>query len=235
MNSLAERLAEVRRRIQSAAADAERDAAEVQLVVVTKNQPPELVAELYELGERDFGENRDQEASPKASAVAATLASLGETERPRWHFVGQLQTNKVRSVLEYASVLHSLDRVSLLKELTKQLIGSESQLDCFIQLNLTENPERGGVQEANLVDFAKQVTDTPQVRLLGLMAVADPQNSPASEFSKVLTARDLLLNLAPGADRLSIGMSGDFEVAIRFGATHLRIGSAITESVRSNA
>ncbi len=235
MTSLAERLAEVRRRIQSAAADAQRDAAEVQLVVVTKNHSPELVAELYELGERDFGENRDQEASPKASAVAAILASLGETERPRWHFVGQLQTNKVRSVLEYASVLHSLDRVSLLKELRKQLMRSEGQLDCFIQLNLTENPDRGGIQMADLGDFAKQVLDTPQIRLLGLMAVADPQNSPSSEFSKVLAARDLLVALAPEADRLSIGMSGDFEVAIGFGATHLRIGSAITESAKSYA
>jgi pyridoxal phosphate enzyme (YggS family) len=228
LNSLAERLAGVRQRISTAATEAGRDAAEIQLIVVTKNHSAATVLRLFELGVRDFGENRDQEAAPKAKALAELLSRETGAENPRWHFVGQLQTNKVRSVIGYAAVLHSLDRLSLVQELDKQLDRFGANLDCFIQLNLTENPDRGGVRPEDLAEFARVVSSAQRIKLLGLMAVADPRNAAKSDFSRVLLARDELLSVAPEANQLSIGMSGDFEEAIRCGATHLRIGSAIT-------
>jgi pyridoxal phosphate enzyme (YggS family) len=189
--------------------------------VVSKNHPPELVLELAALGARDFGENRDQEASSKAAEVAAH-AQLN------WHFVGQLQTNKVKSMLSYASVLHSLDRQSLLIELGKRL--DQRELDCFIELNLTEDPARGGVLPQNLELLASEVLAEPRIRLRGLMAVAGLDREPAAEFERVLAAREQLLMLAPKAGELSIGMSADYEIAVEMGATHVRIGTAITGS-----
>lgn len=235
MSSLAGRLAEVRHRIELAATAAGRSASEVKLVVVTKNHSVSTVLELYQHGARDFGENRDQEAAPKARELLAALAEFGAKESPTWHFVGQLQSNKVRSVLGYAAVLHSLDRISLLKELAKQLSRTNSRLSCFIQLNLTDNPDRGGVAPAQLIEFAELTEAEGSIQLLGLMAVADPRRHPESEFERVLRAREQLLTVSPTAHQLSIGMSGDFETAVRLGATHLRIGSAITDSGHSNA
>ncbi|MEY3029466.1 MAG: hypothetical protein RL198_863 [Actinomycetota bacterium] len=231
MSSLAERLAEVRQRIEAAAAQAGRSSSEIQLIVVTKNHSPELVKSLYDLGARDFGENRDQEAGPKARELQTLLQASGEPDPAVWHFVGQLQSNKVKNVLSYASTLHSLDRASLLRELCKQLDRLDCKLECFIQLNLTDDSNRGGVEPKNLVQFAEAVLLCERVNLLGLMAVADPKQEPEREFARVVSAREVLLSISPTSDKLSIGMSGDFEQAIRQGATHLRIGSAITQSV----
>ena len=187
-------------------------------MVVTKNHPAELVQELYELGERDFGENKDQEASSKAEALEMPVKDY------RWHFVGQLQSNKVRSVMNYASVLHSLDRPSLLKELAKR----EAELDVFIQMNLTDDENRGGVNPAELLAFAEQVLSVPSLNLVGVMAVGGLDVEPEKEFEKVALASQNLVSLAPEANKISAGMSADFEKAIAYGATHLRIGSLIT-------
>jgi PLP dependent protein len=214
--TLAERYADAQQKITAAARLSGRDAADVTLVVVTKNHPAALVEQLLELGHRDFGENRDQEAKPKAQSVS---------DLARWHFVGQLQTNKVKSMLSYASVLHSLDRDSLLNELTKRV---ESSLDCFIELNLTDDPDRGGVAPEQLLEFAERTLASPKIRLLGLMGVAGVGVDPRSDFERVLAAREQLLTLSPSANQLSIGMSADFEIAIEMGATHVRVGSAIT-------
>jgi uncharacterized pyridoxal phosphate-containing UPF0001 family protein len=131
-------------------------------------------------------------------------------------------------MLGYTAVLHSLDRPSLLAELTKRL--DERELDCFIELNLTEDPGRGGVLPLYLEPLAIQVLAEPRIRLRGLMAVAGLDREPAAEFERVLAAREQLLRLAPGAGELSIGMSADYEIAIEMGATHVRIGTAITGS-----
>jgi len=219
--TLAERYAQVLSNIDAAAQRSGRSGEEITLIVVSKNHPAETVLELAALGARDFGENRDQEASRKA-AETADRAQLN------WHFVGQLQTNKVRSMLGYTAVLHSLDRPSLLAELTKRL--DERELDCFIELNLTEDPGRGGVLPLDLEPLATQVLAEPRIRLRGLMAVAGLDREPAAEFERVLAAREQLLRLAPGAGELSIGMSADYEIAIEMGATHVRIGTAITGS-----
>jgi len=190
----------------------------VTLVVVTKFHPASLVRELHGLGVRDFGESRNQEAGPKA----AELSDLDVT----WHFIGQLQSNKAKAVREYARVLHSLDRASLLDALADP---DAAALDVFIQVNLTDDPGRGGVRADGLAAFADRTLATPGVRLVGLMAVAGIDQDPLREFARVRELRDrVLLPIAPEATSLSMGMSGDYREAILEGATHLRIGSAIT-------
>jgi pyridoxal phosphate enzyme (YggS family) len=219
--TLAERYAQALSNIDDAARRSGRRGTDITLVVVSKNHPAETVLELAALGARHFGENRDQEASRKAAEVAGQA-------QVNWHFVGQLQTNKVKSMLGYTSVLHSLDRQSLLVELGKRL--EQRELDCFIELNLTEDPARGGVMPQNLEELAAGVLAQPGITLRGLMAVAGLDREPAAEFERVLHARDKLLSLAPNAAELSIGMSADYEIAIEMGATHVRIGTAITGS-----
>ena len=225
--SLEERLNSIHQRIDAAAKAANRSADEIELVVVTKNHGYELALQLLELGENQFGENKDQEASLKSTKVAENRAA-GQSA-PTWHFVGQLQSNKVRSMLSYSSVLHSLDRSSLLKELAKQLAKTpEQSLEVFIELNLTGDPNRGGVELSELKSFAEQVLAVPQLKLLGVMGVAGLGVEPAVDFARILKASQEVLTLSKSATFISAGMSGDFEEAIGFGATHLRIGTAIT-------
>jgi pyridoxal phosphate enzyme (YggS family) len=191
--------------------------------VVTKNHPHQLVLDLMELGARDFGENRDQEAAPKAKEVAAK-----SDQTFNWHFIGQLQTNKVKSVLEYANFLHSLDRSSLLDELQKRTRERTVALKVFVQVNLTEDMGRGGVRPQELSAFAERVLESPGLELVGLMGVGGLDIAPEAEFERLASLSQKVQELAPEANRLSMGMSGDFEAAISYGATHLRIGTAIT-------
>jgi pyridoxal phosphate enzyme (YggS family) len=225
--SLSDRLNSIHQRIDAAAKAANRGTEEIELVVVTKNHGYELALELLQLGENQFGENKDQEASLKASQVVENLPA-GQTA-PTWHFVGQLQSNKVRSMLSYSSVLHSLDRTSLLKELGKQLAKTpEQSLDVFIELNLTDDLNRGGVELNDLTEFTEQVLALPQLKLLGVMGVAGLDVEPAVDFARILKASQEVQTLSKTATFISAGMSGDFEEAIGFGATHLRIGTALT-------
>ena len=220
--SLAERYRSVLQTIEQTAQSVGRPQEDIQLIVVSKNHPASLVAELVQLGQRAFGENRDQEASKKAQE----LKNLGLDVQ--WHFVGQLQSNKVKSVLEYASVIHSIDRPSLVTELSKQLAKQDKQIDGFIELNLTDDLGRGGVAPQDLLTLAEQVLAVEQINLLGIMAVAGLGKEPAQEFERAVSLSQRLQTLAPQATKLSMGMSEDFEVAIRLGATHIRVGSAIT-------
>jgi pyridoxal phosphate enzyme (YggS family) len=209
--------------IAAAAARVGRDSKQITLVVVTKNHPHQLVHDLLALGARDFGENRDQEAGPKAKLIRAE-----SSERFSWHFIGQLQTNKVKSVLEYADFLHSLDRPSLLDELQKRTAERQSALKVFVQVNMTDDPERGGVNPEDLMPFAERVLSSPGLELVGLMGVGGLEVAPELEFERLAQLSQELQAIAPEANRLSMGMSGDFETAIAYGATHLRIGTAIT-------
>ena len=223
MSELAQRYNQISEQVASAAAAHGRSASDITLVVVTKNHPPQLVFDLISLGARDFGENRDQEAAPKAKEVLDA-----SPEAMRWHFIGQLQTNKVRSVLDYADLIHSLDRESLLSELQKRTADRAKPLGVFIQVNLTEDPERGGVRVQDLEGFATKVLSSQGLRLEGLMGVGGLDKDPAVEFERLAGLSTKLQALAPEAKGLSMGMSSDFEVAIGYGATHLRIGTAIT-------
>ena len=220
--SLAERYSSVKERVASACLAANREPLSVELIVITKLHPVEVASELFDLGHRHFGENRDQEAKPKAEALRA-----GGREAT-WHFVGQLQSNKVKSVLSYASAIHSIDRESLVKELGKQLENQDREIDGFIELNLTEDSGRGGVNEENLEALTELVLEIPRLRLRGVMAVAGLGKEPRAEFERTLQLAERVQRLAPSATDLSMGMSEDFETAISMGATHIRVGSAIT-------
>jgi pyridoxal phosphate enzyme (YggS family) len=196
----------------------------VTLVVVTKNHPVDLAVELFALGVRDFGENRDQEAGPKASA----FAQLVTESSPTWHFVGQLQSNKAKNVAAYADVVHSVDRESLLIALEKATAERPRPLDVFLQVNLTTDLGRGGVNPAELEPFAERVAGASGLNLLGIMAVAALDEPLESEFEKIAKLSQKLISVAPQAKFISAGMSQDFETALAYGATHLRIGTAIT-------
>jgi pyridoxal phosphate enzyme (YggS family) len=223
VSELAQRYNQIVEQVAAAAATSGKSASDITLVVVTKNHPPQLVFELIALGARDFGENRDQEAAPKAQEVLGS-----SSEEMRWHFVGQLQTNKVRSVLDYADAIHSLDRESLLVELQKRTVGRAKALGVFIQVNLTEDPARGGVPVDDLDAFATKVLESKGLLLEGLMGVGGLDKDPKIEFDRLARLSSKLQSIAPDAKSLSMGMSSDFEAAIGFGATHLRIGTAIT-------
>ena len=214
-DSLGERLELVRARVADAASEAGRDAAAITMVVVTKFHPASLVRELHALGVRDVGENRHQEAQVKSR-------ELGDLDL-RWSFIGQLQSNKARQVREYATAVHSADRASVVDAL-----AGESDLDVFVQLNLTDDPGRGGARPDELLPLVERVLATPGLRLRGVMAVAPVGEQPRAAFSRVREASERVRLLAPGATMISAGMSGDFREAILEGATHLRIGSAIT-------
>lgn len=213
---LAERLEAVRGGIADAARAAGRRPEELTTIVVTKIHPASLVRELAALGVEDVGENRHQEAQEKS----AELADLGL----RWHFVGQLQSKKARQVRRYAQVIHSLDRASLVDALA----SDEGVVDGFVQLNLTDDPARGGVSDRDLEGLVERVLETPGLRLLGVMAVAPLDEEPASAFERVRRASERVAALAPDATAISAGMSQDYREAIAAGATHLRIGTAIT-------
>lgn len=214
MAELAERLAGVLESIADAARVANRDPDEITTIVVTKFHPASLVRELAALGVRDFGESRHQEAQPK-------IAELSDLDA-RWHFVGQLQSKKARQVRSYSDVIHSVDRESLLAPLAGEPI------DVFLQLNLTDDPDRGGVAPADLLALGERAAATEGLRVLGVMAVAPLGEEPRRAFARVRSASESLRTVIPSATALSIGMSGDFAEAILEGATHLRIGTAIT-------
>ena len=216
MRTLEERYKDVLEDVAAAARESARDPASITTIVVTKFHSAALVRQLAAVGARDLGENRHQEAAAKA----AETADLGLT----WHFIGQLQSNKAAAVVEYASVIHSVDRPGLVDALEKTAV----RVEVFIQLNLTEDPERGGVREAELLPLAERVLAAPHLALRGLMAVA-PLDAPARPaFARVRAASERLRSLAPEATDLSMGMSGDYREAVLEGATHLRIGTAIT-------
>jgi pyridoxal phosphate enzyme (YggS family) len=220
VSDLSKRLGEVDAKIADRLAANKRDPGSVTRIVVSKFHPSSLVRELEALGVRDFGENRDQEAAAKSAEVSDLDIN--------WHFIGQLQSNKVKSVLGYASVVHSLDRVSLLEALAKQTLQRVVPLDVFIQVNLTDDPGRGGVNPVELLSFADSVALARGLNLLGVMAVASLDGEEERDFSKVAALSEVLRAKHPEAKMVSAGMSNDYELAIDYGATHLRIGTAIT-------
>jgi pyridoxal phosphate enzyme (YggS family) len=218
---LADRLARVTESIADAVRESGREPQSVTTIVVTKFHPTSLVRELVELGVHDVGENRQQEASAKAEELAGLDL--------RWHFVGQLQTKKARSVLGFAHAIHSLDRLSLVSALGTAVASSGREpVDGYIQVNLTSDAARGGVSTDELDAFSEAVLETPGIRLRGLMAVAPLDGEPRAAFATVRRLGERLLSIAPDAAALSMGMSGDYREAVLEGATHLRIGTAIT-------
>lgn len=224
---LARNLARVEERITAACTAAGRERAEVTLVVVTKTYPASDVLILGELGVRQVAENRDQEAAPKAAATTAAPLT--------WHFVGQLQTNKVRSVLGYASVVQSVDRGRLVTALSREAVRTGAGVTCLIQVALDADESgrgaRGGVGPNGVPELADLLADAEGLRLGGLMTVA-PLTGPYAGRQREAFGRLMDLSTAlradhPAANMVSAGMSGDLEEAVAAGATHVRVGSAV--------
>jgi pyridoxal phosphate enzyme (YggS family) len=217
-DDLAVRVDDVFGRIADAARAVGRDVDEITTIVVTKFHPEQLVRDLHALGVRDVGENRHQEAQAKALATA-------DLDGLRWHFIGQLQSKKARQARSYAHSVHSLDRDSVVDALG---VDDGLILDGFVQVNLTDDLGRGGVAESGLEALVERVLAAPGILLRGVMAVAPLEGDPRPSFAHLRSLSDRVRRLAPDADRISAGMSHDFAEAIAEGATHLRIGTAIT-------
>jgi pyridoxal phosphate enzyme (YggS family) len=229
---IAANLARVRARIEAACAAAGRSPGEVSLVAVTKFRPAADVLHLYALGQRVFGENRDQEAAPKAAEVAAALADAASDPCPEWHFIGQLQTNKAKSVVSYADVIESVDRPELVTALAKAAERAGRSPRCLVQVNLDPAAERGaggrgGAHPQDLLRVADAVARSGVLRLEGLMAVAPLGEAAEPAFERLAALARKLRGVHPDAMSLSAGMSGDLEAAVAAGATHVRIGSAL--------
>ena len=218
---LAARLAEVDAGIATAARAAGRDPGAITRIVVTKFHPVALVDALYALGVRDVGENRQQELSEKSAATVG-LDGL------RWHFIGQAQTNKVKAIRAAASVVHSVDRIKIADALEAAATPDALTLDVLLQVNLTDDPGRGGVAPGDLEPLAEHVSGCRTLRLRGVMAVAPLGEPPAPSFARLAEYSVRVRAVAPEATWISAGMTADYLEAIAAGATHLRIGSAIT-------
>lgn len=220
-DELAANLAAVHERIATACASVGRDPAEVTLVVVTKFFPESDVRLLAELGVRAVGENRHQEASAKAAACA----DLGLS----WHFIGSIQSNKAAAIAAYADVVESVDRVKLVGALDRGAREHGRVVDCLVQVSLDPpgSTARGGAAPAEVAAVAAAVEDAEALRLRGVMAVAPLGEPPLPAFERLAGIAAELRRVHPGADLVSAGMSGDLEEAVRCGATHVRVGSAI--------
>jgi pyridoxal phosphate enzyme (YggS family) len=220
-DELAANLAATRARIAAACASAGRAAEDVVLVAVTKTWPASDVRILADLGIRDVGENRDQEAREKHASCADLPL--------RWHFVGQLQRNKVSSVAKYADVVHSVDRLSLVDPLGRAATSSSRSILALVQVSLDigSSAGRGGASPGDVGALADAVASTPGLALGGVMAVASLDEDPDAAFARLADIAASLRQMHPGATVISAGMTGDLDAAIRHGATHVRVGTAL--------
>jgi pyridoxal phosphate enzyme (YggS family) len=212
---IAENLQEVKERVIQAARSVNRDPAEIHLIAVTKTFPITDIEFLLQLGVSDFGENRDQEAAPKAQSLAAT-----------WHFQGQIQSNKIKSISKWADVIHS---ISSTKEILK-FAQSPRKHQVFLQVSLDGEVGRGGAAPSDLAQLAQLVNESNNLELSGLMAVAPLGQEPEKAFAHLAQINQEFREQFPNSKFLSAGMSGDFEAAIKYGATHVRVGSSILGS-----
>ena len=207
----------VKEKISAAAQAADRAPSEITLIAVTKTFPVSDLEILYELGVRNFGENRDQEAAPKVGVLPADIT---------WHFQGGIQSNKLKSISNWASVIHSVDKFKYAQMISQFSVGKTKEI--FIQVSLDSLPQsREGVDPADLMQLAEQIMSLPNLEVKGLMAVAPLDQPTEQAFVRLQQIQQKFIQLYPAASSLSSGMSGDYELAISLGATHVRIGSSI--------
>ena len=233
---ISQNLAAVEREINLAVEKSNRDRSEITLIAVTKNFPVSDVVHLYDLGLRNFGENRDQEARAKVEEfkkyVADSESSDDQASQVKWHFQGQLQRNKLRSIATWADFIHSLDQEKYLLPLQQLSIELKKPISLLLQLSLDLpiRPDRGGVPPEELIELGTKVKEHSGLILHGLMAVAPLDVAPDLAFGALQTISGTFLKAFPNATWVSAGMSGDFADAIAAGATHIRIGSSILGS-----
>ena len=222
MENVARNLETVRARMEEAALGAGRDPGTMRLLAVSKMQPPEVLAEAWEAGQRDFGENYLQEALPK-------ITGLSDRDI-QWHFIGNLQSNKTRAVAERFGWVHTLDRESIAKRLSEQRPAELPPLHVCLQVNVSGEGSKGGVAPERLPQLVDAVAALPRLSLRGLMAIPAPARGMEAQRAPFRLLRELLEQQnARGLrmDTLSMGMSGDLEAAIAEGATLIRVGTAI--------
>ncbi|MFM8405035.1 MAG: YggS family pyridoxal phosphate-dependent enzyme [Actinomycetota bacterium] len=214
-NEIAQSLAEVRSQIPS----------HVTLIVVTKTFPISDVEILYELGERNFGENRDAEGAEKSQSIPDDAI---------WHFQGAVQSNKLRSILQWSDYIHSLDDLSHAAKISHLAQEMKKKQNCFIQINLDseqkDETNRSGISPSEITTFAERSIQCEGLNIVGVMGVGPLNADPAPAFALLQRASHELQRTIPSATYISGGMSGDYDVAITYGATHVRIGSSILGS-----
>lgn len=219
-----ENLEAIQARISAAATQAGRDPKSVQLIAVSKTKPMELIHEAYAAGQVDFGENRVQELREKHP----------ELPDAHWHAIGALQRNKVKYIAPFVHLIHSVDNEKLLAEINKQAAKHDRIIDCLLQINISDEPQKGGLSESEAHTLASEsLSNYPHVRILGIMGMAEFTSDQAVIRAQFKRLKATAATLAPleteqlQMKELSMGMSGDFEVAIQEGATLVRIGSAV--------
>jgi len=196
----------------------------VELIAVTKNFPINDLEILYSLGERQFGENRENELSLKAEALPEDI---------NWHFQGTLQSNKLRAIVSVARYIHSLDELRHASKISELALEMGKKQSCFIQVNLdpdeiaNQESNRSGIKPAKFLAFAESLLELSGVEIVGVMGVAPLNKDPRPGFETLRNLKEELLKMAPGAGYISSGMSGDYQIAMEYGATHIRLGSSI--------
>lgn len=222
---IAQRLSGIRERMAAAAAKAGRSPADIRLILVSKTVAPARIRAALALGEHLLGENKAQELREKAPLLRDTPA--------RWHFIGQLQSNKLKDVLPWVEMIHSLDRLSLAEKLSARLTAEQRQLQVLVQVNTSNEASKGGVAPEQALELIQRVAELPGLGLKGLMTIGalDPDPAVARDcFRRLRELRDQARALPlpdPSLPELSMGMSSDFELAIAEGATLIRVGTAI--------
>jgi hypothetical protein len=222
---VAENLRDVRTRIAAARGDGARAgpgcADSVELIAVTKTHPAEAVIAALEAGQRLFGENRVQEAAAKFPPLRARYPDL------KLHLIGPLQTNKVRLAVESCDAIQTVDRDRLAEALASELGRQDKRLDLFVQVNTGEEPQKTGILPAEADDFIRRCRDHYKLPVVGLMCIPPAEEHPAPHFALLREIARRQNSILGGLGQLSMGMSGDYETAIQFGATHVRVGTAI--------
>lgn len=223
----------VRERVARAAEVAGRDPGEVTLVAVSKTVGAAAVAAVAAAGQRDFGESRAQELAAKRAATAPPGAAVappgGATAPPevRWHFVGRLQRNKVRDVVGAVDLVHAVDRLALAEALAARARALGVVQRVLVQVNAGEDPAKAGPRPGEAAGLVAAVAGLPGLACEGLMTIPPQGVDPAPVFARLRALRDDLVERLPAVRHLSMGMSGDFEVAIAHGATLVRVGEAV--------
>lgn len=221
--NITENLKSIQEQIAAAAEKAGRAPEEVRLVAVSKTKPLSMIEEAKAAGQLDFGENRAQELQEKGEQLNDV----------RWHMIGHIQRNKVKYLAPFVHLIHSVDSPRLLKEISKRAGQNERTIDCLLQLNISEEENKSGLNEVSARELLEKIDDYPHVRIMGLMGMAeftDDQEVVRKEFQRLAGAFKSYQDIAHPRiqmKELSMGMSGDFEVAIEEGATLVRIGTAV--------
>lgn len=219
-----ENIKDIKSQIQAACEKAGRPVSDVTLIDVSKTKPVEMVMEAYEAGERDFGENKVQELLTKYDSCPKDI---------RWHMIGHLQTNKVKSVIDKAYLIHSVDSVHLAEAIQKEAIKKNVHVNILIEVNIAEEESKFGLQSEKLLEIIQEISTFSNVHIQGLMTVAPYTENAEENRIYFRNLKQLSVDIAAknidnvNMGVLSMGMSGDYHIAIEEGATYVRIGTNI--------